>query len=100
MGSTSTEVCTSSSQETEEERSLRTRVFVQGAFHWSVSIIGYCVFFVIGAVAIPHIFSPVKVCIHSIFGPFKLSAAPTAAASFAPPAVTIACAVCWRFMAG
>ena len=51
-------------QETAEERSLRTRVFVQGAFHWSVSIIGYCVFFVIGCVAIPHIFAPVKVRYH------------------------------------
>ena len=48
-------------QETEEERSLRTRVFVQGAFHWSVSIIGYCIFFVVGCVSIPHVFSPVKV---------------------------------------
>ncbi len=49
-------------QETEEERSLRTRVFVQGAFHWSVSLIGYCILFIIGCVAIPHVFSPVKVC--------------------------------------
>ena len=49
-------------QETEEERSLRTRVFVQGAFHWSVSVIGYCILFIIGCVAIPHVFSPVKVC--------------------------------------
>ncbi len=49
-------------QETEEERSLRTRVFVQGAFHWSVSLIGYCILFIIGCIAIPHVFSPVKVC--------------------------------------
>ncbi len=54
-------LCSSFLQETEEERSLRTRVFVQGAFHWSVSIIGYCVFFVIGCIAIPHVFTPVKV---------------------------------------
>ena len=37
-------------------------MFVQGAFHWSVSVIGFCVFFVIGCVAIPHVFPPVKVC--------------------------------------
>ena len=48
-------------QETQEERSLRTRVFVQGAFRWYVSIVGFIVFFVIGCIAIPHIFSPVKV---------------------------------------
>ena len=48
-------------QETQEERSLRTRVFVQGAFRWYVSIVGFVVFFVIGCIAIPHIFSPVKV---------------------------------------
>jgi hypothetical protein len=48
-------------QETEEERSLRTRVFVQGAFRWYVSVIGFIVFFVIGAIAIPKIFPPVKV---------------------------------------
>jgi len=51
-------------QETQEERSLRTRVFVQGAFRWYVSIVGFIVFFVIGCIAIPHIFSPVKVSLH------------------------------------
>ncbi len=51
-------------QETQEERSLRTRVFVQGAFRWYVSIVGFIVFFVIGCIAIPHIFSPVKVGVH------------------------------------
>lgn len=48
-------------QETEEERSLRTRVFVDGAFRWYVSVIGYVVFFVVGCIAIPKIFAPVKV---------------------------------------
>ena len=49
--------CYASVQETQEERSLRTRVFVQGAFRWYVSIVGFVVFFVIGCIAIPHIFS-------------------------------------------
>ena len=55
------EPCSLTLQETEEERSLRTRVFVQGAFHWSVSAIGYVILFIIGCAAIPHVFSPVKV---------------------------------------
>lgn len=32
-----------------------------GGFHWSISAVGYVVTFIIGCVAIPHIFPPVKV---------------------------------------
>ena len=48
-------------------------MFLETSFHWSVSLIGYLVFFVIGCTAIPHIFPPVKwyyVAIGFIMVPF------------------------------
>ena len=95
---------TPSPQETEEERSLRTRVFVQGAFHWSVSVIGFCVFFVIGCIAIPHVFTPVKVRLWqgaawnlSLFNPLPAQdvRAPHALAANAGLPVACASHSCW-----
>lgn len=47
-------------QETDAEKRLRVRNFCSGGFHWSVFAVGYVVTFIIGCIAIPHIFPPVK----------------------------------------